>query len=143
MVQAKEVHQTDFTIKIEHLQYQGLLGQQGNIKIEIDHFQNVLLPGITTDYKNAWRVNVSPLVMDKREICAEKIRVPAQRASTEKIRTGQLHDHRAIFWKIDRTGNTERNDGQGTQAHLPGGCHLESIGRTDRISHSTFDSRVK
>ena len=80
MFQAKEVYQTDFTIKIEHLQYQGLLGQQGNIKIEIDHFQNVLLPGITTDYKNAWRVNVSPLVIDKREICAEKIRATAQRA---------------------------------------------------------------
>lgn len=94
--QAKKIYQSDFTIKIERLQYQGLLGQHGNIKIEIDHFQNVLLPGITTDYKNAWRVNVSPLVMDKREICAEKIRDPAQRASTGKIRTGQLHDHRAL-----------------------------------------------
>lgn len=29
--------QSDFTIKIERLQYLGLLGQPGNIKVEIDH----------------------------------------------------------------------------------------------------------
>ncbi len=78
--QAKKIFQSNFTFKIERLQYQGLLGQPGNIKIEIDHFQNILLPGVAKEYKNAWKVNVSPIVMDKREICAEKIRATSQRA---------------------------------------------------------------
>ena len=80
LFQAKKTYQSEFTIKIERLQFQGLLGQPGNIKVEIDRFQNVILPGILTGYKNIWKVNVSPLVMDKQEICAEKIRATAQRA---------------------------------------------------------------
>ena len=80
LFQAKKTYQSEFTIKIERLQFQGLLGQPGNIKVEIDRFQNVILPGVPTGYKNTWKVNVSPLVMDKREICAEKIRATAQRA---------------------------------------------------------------
>ena len=73
-------HKSDFTIKIEKLQYSGLLGQPGNIKVEIDHHQNVALPGITRTYINVWNVTVSTLVMDPREICAEKIRAVSQRA---------------------------------------------------------------
>lgn len=72
--------QSDFTIKIERLQYQGLLGQPGNIKVEIDHHQNVVLPGISTEYQNVWKINASPAVLDQREICAEKIRAVSQRA---------------------------------------------------------------
>lgn len=33
---AKKIYQSDFTIKIERLQYPGVLGQPGNIKVEID-----------------------------------------------------------------------------------------------------------
>ena len=73
-------YQSEFSIKIERLQYQGLLGQPGNIKIEIDRHQNVLLPRITTDYRNEWRVNTTAWVMDPREICAQKIRAVSQRA---------------------------------------------------------------
>jgi predicted nucleotidyltransferase component of viral defense system len=73
-------YESDFTIKIERLQYQGLLGQPGNIKIEIDHHQNVVLPGITVSYRNLWNVVASIQVMDLREICAKKIRAVSQRA---------------------------------------------------------------
>ena len=36
---ANKTYQSDFTIKIERLQYQGLLGQPGNIKCEVDYHQ--------------------------------------------------------------------------------------------------------
>lgn len=73
-------YQSEYTFKIERLQYQGLLGQPGNIKIELDRHQNVLYPGIITDYRNIWQINTKANVMDPREICAEKIRAVAQRA---------------------------------------------------------------
>jgi predicted nucleotidyltransferase component of viral defense system len=73
-------YQSEFTIKIERLQYQGPLGQPGNIKIEVDTHQNVLLPGITTEYRNVWRINTTTYVMNPKEICAEKIRAVSQRA---------------------------------------------------------------
>lgn len=71
---------SEFTIKIERLQYQGLLGQPGNIKIEVDQHQNVALPGEYCPYNNHWRVKAEPLVMDKTEIFAEKLRAVSQRA---------------------------------------------------------------
>ena len=77
---AKKTYQSKFTLKIDRLQYQGLLGQPGNIKLEIDRHQNVVLPGVNKKYKNVWRVNTTTVVMDKREICAEKIRAASQRA---------------------------------------------------------------
>lgn len=75
-----KLFESGFTIKIERLQYQGLLGQPGNIKFEVDHHQNVLLPGIKVNYRNVWNVDALALVMDKREICSEKIRAVSQRA---------------------------------------------------------------
>ncbi len=77
---ANKTYQSKFTFKIERLQYEGLLGQPGNIKLEIDRHQNVVLPGVNKKYKNVWRVNTTTVVMDKREICAEKIRAASQRA---------------------------------------------------------------
>lgn len=77
---AKKVYQSDFTIKIERLQYSGLLGQPGNIKFEVDRHQNVVLSGNQVEYKNVWKVVAAPLVMDAREVCAEKIRAVSQRA---------------------------------------------------------------
>jgi hypothetical protein len=73
-------YQSDFTIKIARLQYQGLLGQPGNIKFEVDYHQNVVLPGVTTDYQNVWKIDAAPVVMDQHEMCAEKIRATSQRA---------------------------------------------------------------
>jgi predicted nucleotidyltransferase component of viral defense system len=75
-----KLFESDFTIKIERLQYQGLLGQPGNIKFEVDRHQNVVLPGTKTSYQNVWNVAAAAQVMDLREICAEKIRAVAQRA---------------------------------------------------------------
>ena len=72
--------ESDFTIKIERLQYQGLLGQPGNVKFEVDRHQNVVLPGIQARYQNVWDVTTSAQVMNHREICAEKIRAVSQRA---------------------------------------------------------------
>jgi len=74
-----KIFQSKFTIKIERLRFEGLLGQNGHIKFEIDRFQNVVLPGKKIDYKNVWGVTTVPLVMDEREICAEKIRATSQR----------------------------------------------------------------
>jgi len=71
--------QSKFTIKIEKLRFEGLLGQNGHIKFEIDRFQNAILPGKTVEYKNVWGVKTLPLVMDEREICAEKLRAASQR----------------------------------------------------------------
>ena len=75
-----KLYQSEFTIKIERLQYSGLLGQPGNIKFEVDHHQNVVLPGLITDYLNVWRISASVCVMDPREIYAEKLRAVSQRA---------------------------------------------------------------
>lgn len=68
------------TIKIEKLQYAGLLGLPNSLKLEIDHLQNVVLPAKTLVYKNVWKVPAKVRVMDKREICAEKIRAASDRA---------------------------------------------------------------
>lgn len=74
-----KVFQSTFTIKIEKLQFEGLLGQNEHIKFEIDRFQNVILPGKNIEIKNFWGITSNPLVMDEREICAEKIRAASQR----------------------------------------------------------------
>lgn len=52
LFKANKVYTSEFTIKIERLQYQGLLGQPGNIKIEVDFQQNVVLPGKSILYEN-------------------------------------------------------------------------------------------
>lgn len=75
-----KVFESNYTIKIERLKYEGLLGQNGSIKVEIDRHQNVVLPGREIQYKNVWNVPVSPILMDEREILAEKIRATSQRA---------------------------------------------------------------
>jgi predicted nucleotidyltransferase component of viral defense system len=80
MFRVNKSYQSRYTIKIERLQYEGLLGQPGNIKLEIDHHQNVVLPGISKVYQNEWNVHTTPIVMDQKEICAEKIRAVSQRA---------------------------------------------------------------
>ena len=68
------------TIKIEKLQYTGPLLHPNSLKVEIDLFQNVLLPPISMKYNNVWGLNFMVSVMDIREICAEKIRAMSDRA---------------------------------------------------------------
>jgi predicted nucleotidyltransferase component of viral defense system len=75
-----KVFESNYTIKIERLKYEGLLGQNGSIKVEIDRHQNVVLPGREIQYKNVWNIPVSPILMDGREILAEKLRAISQRA---------------------------------------------------------------
>lgn len=71
---------SDATIKIERLRYAGVLAQPGAIKVEIDYFQNVVLPPQQLSYRNAWGLAITVPVMDIREICAEKLRAASQRA---------------------------------------------------------------
>jgi predicted nucleotidyltransferase component of viral defense system len=71
---------SDATIKIERLQYTGLLTQPNFLKVEIDYLQNVLLPPRVLKYNNVWGLDFEVQVMDEREICAEKIRAMSGRA---------------------------------------------------------------
>ena len=91
---AKEF-QSKFTIKIEKLRFEGLLGQNVHIKIEIDRFQNAILPGKKIEYKNIWGIVTTPLVMDEREICAEKIR-----ATSQRVRYRDFYDLYYLFQEL-------------------------------------------
>jgi len=75
-----KVYESDYTIKIERLQYPGLLGQPGNIKLEIDLRQNIVLPVEPVLCRNVWNIDLYPVVMHPLEVCAEKLRATAQRA---------------------------------------------------------------
>jgi len=76
----KKQYTSPATIKLEKLQYSGILAQPSHIKIEIDHVQNVVLPPLRRSYHNAWGFDVKANVMDAREICAEKLRAMSDRA---------------------------------------------------------------
>jgi predicted nucleotidyltransferase component of viral defense system len=76
----KKAYQSEATIKIERLQYEGILPQPNSLKVEVDFRQNVLLPPQQRIYKNVWGLDFKVLVMDSREICAEKIRAMSDRA---------------------------------------------------------------
>jgi predicted nucleotidyltransferase component of viral defense system len=73
-------YQSEFSIKIEKLQYVGPLRQPNSLKIEIDRYQNVLLPPKKVKYNNAWGLDLHVTVMDIREIAGEKIRAMSDRA---------------------------------------------------------------
>ena len=60
-----KLFESEFTIKINRLRFEGLLGQNGHIKFKSDRFQNVVLPGKKLDYHNVWNVSSAPLVMDE------------------------------------------------------------------------------
>jgi len=79
-LEVKEDYASQATIKIERLKYSGPLNMPNSLKIEIDFMQNVVLPAKTLPFKNAWKINAKPKVMDIKEICAEKIRAASGRA---------------------------------------------------------------
>ncbi len=76
----KKKYSSAATIKLEKLQYSGILAQPNHIKVEIDHRQNVVLPPRRRVYHNVWGLDVKANVMDVREICAEKLRAMSDRA---------------------------------------------------------------
>ena len=76
----KKLHESPATIKIERLGYQGILGQSGAIKIEIDRKQNVVLPPAFRTYANPWNIAAAIQTMQLNEVLAEKIRASATRA---------------------------------------------------------------
>ena len=79
-LEIKKQNQSRTTIKIERLLYTGPLNHPNSIKVEIDFYQNVLLPVKTLSYRNVWGLEFPVRVMDIREICAEKIRAMSDRA---------------------------------------------------------------
>lgn len=76
----KKDYLSEATLKIERLQYTGPLLLPNYLKVEIDCFQNVVLPPKRRKYANVWDLDFEVLVMDAREICAEKIRAMSERA---------------------------------------------------------------
>ena len=56
------------TYKVEKLAYTGPLTYPGFMKVEIDYFQNVVLPPKEMEYRNQYRVETKVMVMDVREI---------------------------------------------------------------------------
>ncbi len=76
----KKKYFSSATVKIEKLQYIGPLVQPNSLKVEIDFLQNVLLPPKRMTYKNVWGIDCMVVVMDIREIAAEKIRAMSDRA---------------------------------------------------------------
>lgn len=78
--EVKKLYVSKTTIKIERLKYSGVLDQPNSLKLDIDIFQNVVLPTRYLPYKNAWGVDVKANVMDIREIFAEKLRAMSERA---------------------------------------------------------------
>ena len=91
----KKEYVSDSTVKIEKLQYSGPLVQPNSIKVEIDYFQNVILPPIKMDYQNIYGVKTKVRVMDIREISAEKIR-----AMSDRIRYRDFYDFVMIAKKL-------------------------------------------
>ena len=83
------------TIKIQRLMFNGPLGQPNSLKIEIDFFQNVVLPAKNCLYHNHYGVKTKVRVMDIREIAAEKIR-----AMNDRIRYRDFYDFAMIGIKL-------------------------------------------
>ncbi|PKL71949.1 hypothetical protein CVV26_03465 [Candidatus Kuenenbacteria bacterium HGW-Kuenenbacteria-1] len=92
----KKDYVSDATIKIEKLQYIGPLNMANSLKIEIDFFQNVVLPPLELDYKNVYGVKTKVRVMDIKEITAEKIR-----AMNDRARYRDYYDFTMIMKKLD------------------------------------------
>jgi predicted nucleotidyltransferase component of viral defense system len=94
-LEVKKEHVSDATIKIERLKYSGPLGLPNSLKVEIDFLQNVALPAKAIAYKNVWGVKTKVMVMDIKEILAEKIR-----ASSDRSRYRDFYDLALIMAKF-------------------------------------------
>ena len=87
----KKEYSSHATIKIQRLMFIGPLGQPNSLKIEIDFFQNVVLPAKSRVYHNHYGVKTKVTVMDIHEIAAEKIR-----AMNDRIRYRDFYDFAMI-----------------------------------------------
>jgi len=94
-LEVKDIYTSESTIKINRVKYTGPLGLPNSLKVEIDFRQNVVLPAKKLLYNNAWKVNTEVLVMDEREICAEKIR-----AASDRSRYRDFYDLYLLFEKF-------------------------------------------
>lgn len=77
---AEKDYSSHHTVKIEKLQYIGVLDQPSYLKIDISNVKNQALPTKKLKYENVWDIDVRPNVMDIVEICAEKISATNNRA---------------------------------------------------------------
>lgn len=75
----KDMEEKKYGLDIS-IQYRGVLSQLGTIKVDINTNQKVLLEPKTREYKNCYGLELSCLVMDVKEIFAEKIRTLNDRA---------------------------------------------------------------
>jgi predicted nucleotidyltransferase component of viral defense system len=91
-LEVKKHHTSAATVKIERLQYRGLLATPASLRLEIDFMQNVVLPAKRLAYKNVYDVDTKVKVMDIQEICAEKIR-----AMNERFRYRDFYDFGMIM----------------------------------------------
>lgn len=87
LFEIKKEYKSKATLKIERLKYNGILETPNSIKVEIDCFQNVVLPSVRRKYKNAWGIVFDVNVMDPIEICAEKLR-----ACNDRFRYRDFYD---------------------------------------------------
>ncbi|MEI7579201.1 MAG: nucleotidyl transferase AbiEii/AbiGii toxin family protein [bacterium] len=83
----KKDYVSPITVKVEKLQYSGILAQPSSLKIDISNVKNLVLPVIERKYKNVWRLDVQAKVMDILEICAEKLS-----ATSGRIRYRDFYD---------------------------------------------------
>jgi predicted nucleotidyltransferase component of viral defense system len=100
-IRIKKEYQSNATIKFERVQYTGPLGLPNYLKVEIDFLQNVVLPAKLVSYENIWNIKTSVMVMDVKEICAEKIR-----AANERARYRDFYDLYLLLekYKFDKNG---------------------------------------
>ncbi len=85
--EVKKMYKSGATLKIERLKYTGILDTPNSIKFEVDKLQNVYLPFVKKNYKNAWGLEFEVNVMNPVEICAEKIR-----ACNDRFRYRDFYD---------------------------------------------------
>lgn len=80
----KDIAEKKHSLNIS-VQYHGILAQPDTVEIDINTNQKVLLKPPRKDYKNCYGLKFSCLVMDAREIFAEKIRTLGDRARPRDI----------------------------------------------------------
>jgi len=83
----KKIYTSKATVKIERLQYSGVLDQPNYLKIDVSNINNVILKPQRIKYINAWDIDINMDVMDIKEICAEKIS-----ATNGRIRYRDFYD---------------------------------------------------
>lgn len=94
-LEIKKDYLSNATYKIERLLYTGPLTQPNSLKVEIDFLQNVILPPVKMDYHNKYGIKTKIMVMDIREIVAEKIR-----AMNDRVRYRDFYDFTMINKKL-------------------------------------------